>query len=355
MTQTPIEPGTGEMSAGADQVEGFIREQPRVVAATHAAARAALARHALPQRLDLVLVGSGSSFNALSASAPMLAAAAGAAVHLRGPTGFMADLSAGRLRPTMMIALSQSGRSVTTIEAARMAQARGVATLRITAQAESPFAQLAPDPIIMPIGPEPIGPKTKGYTASLAALAATTDWIARRDGVAPQADARILEAGRAAAQALAAAAADVDFVLVVGQGAHFGTALEASLKIAEMSGIPAAGVETEEALHGRLHGLTPRSLAIFIAGSAREQASVDLAARVMRDLNVTTRVVGPALDRDVFGLEAGTGAHDLGPIDAIIPFQWLAWALARHRGLDPAAMRYPGLSARLAIKTGSVA
>jgi glucosamine--fructose-6-phosphate aminotransferase (isomerizing) len=343
------------MSADADQVEGFIREQPRVLATTHTAVRAALARQVLPQRLDLALVGSGSSFNALSAYAPMIAAAAGTAVHVRGPTAFMTELAAGHLRPSLMIALSQSGASVTTIEAAQMAHARGVAVLRITAQAESPFAQLAPDPIIMPIGPEPIGPKTKGYTASLAALAATTDWIARRAGAAPEVDVRVLDSGRVAAQALADAAADVDFVLVVGQGPHFGTALEASLKIAEMSGIPAAGVETEEALHGRLHGLTPRSLAIFIAGSAREQAPANLAARVMRDLDVMARIVGPAPDRDVFGLQSSAGAQDLGPIAAIIPFQWLAWALARRRGLDPAAMRYPGLSGHLAIKTGSAA
>jgi fructoselysine-6-P-deglycase FrlB-like protein len=364
------------MSVGADQVEGFIREQPGAVATTYAAVRAALAQQVLPQRRDLALVGSGSSFNALSACAPMIGAAAGAAVHVRGPTAFMAELAAGRLRPTLVIALSQSGSSVTTIEAARMAHARGVAALRITAQAESPFAQLAPDPIIMPIGPEPIGPKTKGYTASLAALAAAADWMAGREGVAPEVDMRILDTGRVAAQALAGAARDVDFVLVVGQGPHLGTALEASLKIAEMSGIPAAGVETEEALHGRLHGLTPRSLAIFVAGCVREQASVDQAARVMRDLGVMARIVGPAPDRDVFGLQASAGsgemdtgsptrtwstettkarAPELGPVDAIIPFQWLAWSLARNRGLEPAAMRYPGLSQRLAIKTGSAA
>src|SRR5688572_33238095 len=99
------------MSVGADQVEDFIREQPRAVATTYAAVRAALAQQVLPQRRALALVGSGSSFHALSDCAPMIGAAARAAVHVRGPIAFMAEVAAGRLRPTLAIALSHSGMS----------------------------------------------------------------------------------------------------------------------------------------------------------------------------------------------------------------------------------------------------
>jgi fructoselysine-6-P-deglycase FrlB-like protein len=252
------------------------------------------------------------------------------------------------------VVLSQSGASRTTIEAAIKARERGCEVVRITAEPESPFAQLDDAPVLMPIGPEPIGPKTKGFGASLAALAAVADALGGRPENPPSLDANFVGRARAEATDLAQALPDLDFVLVAGAGAHLGTALEASLKISEMSGIPSAGFDMEEALHGRLHGLTERSLAVFIAGTPAEVEDAERAAATMRELGPSTRVLGPelagALFRDGPG---GAGAGALDPIHAIVPFQWLAWALAGSRGLDPAAMRYPGLSTRLAIKTNS--
>jgi glucoselysine-6-phosphate deglycase len=349
----PERGNTGDSSP--DPVAGFIREQPQVIAATYRSIRAALAARALPPGRDIALVGSGSSFNALTAQAPTFASAARSAVHVRGPAAFMAELAAGHLHPSVAIVLSQSGASVTSIEAARLAQESGANVFRITAEGASPFAQLSPDTLVMPIGPEPIGPKTKGYTASLAALTALSDWIAGRSDDPPALRPDFIEHCSLAAVALADTVPDPDFVLVTGQRAHFGTALEASLKLSEMSGIPAAGIETEEALHGRLHGLTSRSLVVFIAGNASEAQAAQGPARTMCDLGVTARIVGPAVERDVFrapDAAIDVAARELDPIAAIVPFQWLAWTLARCRGLDPAHMRYPGLSQRLAIKTG---
>jgi fructoselysine-6-P-deglycase FrlB-like protein len=78
------------------------------------------------------------------------------------------------------------------------------------------------------------------------------------------------------------------------------------------------------------------------------------AAATMRELGPRHAWLGPDLGAALFGDRAqGAGGGALDPIQAIVPFQWLAWALAVTRGLDPAAMRYPGLSTRLAIKTNS--
>ena len=52
----------------------------------------------------------------------------------------------------------------------------------------------------------------------------------------------------------------LDYLVVSGTGRFFGIALEASLKIAEIAGLPTAGFETEELLHGRLHGLSANGL-----------------------------------------------------------------------------------------------
>jgi hypothetical protein len=42
---------------------------------------------------------------------------------------------------------------------------------------------------------------------------------------------------------------------------------------------------------------------------------------------------------------------ELDLLSAIVPFQYLGWHLAREKGIVPEAMRYPGLSQKLKIKT----
>lgn len=335
-----------------DAVAGFIREQPQTVPATYRAVREAVAgRH--PAEGCATLVGSGSSLNALTAMAPAFAAASRRSPRTFGPRAFLTELVAGRIDPGPVIILSQSGASRTTIEAAEQALARGLDVWRVTAEARSPFARLGDGAIVIPIGPEPIGPKTKGYTASLAALSAIADRFAGVEVSTPACEPELVEASRAGAEALAGRAGDVDFVLVAGAGAQVGTAMEASLKISEMSGVPSAGFDLEEALHGRLHGLTARSLAIFVVDADAEGGEADLAARTMRQLGCRTCLLGHWNATGIGFRDAvdGVSSWPLDPIRAIVPFQWLASALARARGRDPAAMRYPGLSARLSIKT----
>jgi glucosamine 6-phosphate synthetase-like amidotransferase/phosphosugar isomerase protein len=42
---------------------------------------------------------------------------------------------------------------------------------------------------------------------------------------------------------------------------------------------------------------------------------------------------------------------ELDLLNAIVPFQLLAWHLAREKGIVPEKMRYAGLSQKLHIKT----
>jgi glucosamine--fructose-6-phosphate aminotransferase (isomerizing) len=56
-----------------------------------------------------------------------------------------------------------------------------------------------------------------------------------------------------------------------------------------MSGVPAAAFETEEAFHGRFHGLSGRSRAIFISASPEEQEMAAAGAGVLSELGVALR------------------------------------------------------------------
>ena len=53
-------------------------------------------------------------------------------------------------------------------------------TIAITADAQSAIVRHAQRTLLLPVGEEPVGPKTKGYAASLAALFAIADWLAGR-------------------------------------------------------------------------------------------------------------------------------------------------------------------------------
>ncbi len=332
-------------------MDGFISAQAQVVPATIAAVRQRLHELALPRASHVVLVGSGTSLNALMVAKPALEAG-GAFVEVLNPGAFLQREP--MLGPeALVVALSQTGTSETTVAAVRRAQDNGRTCFTITAEADSPIGQVATAKIVMPVGPEPVGPKTKGYGGSLAALAELAAALSGQDGedVTEAAVAELIDTATPPAFALAAELDETDGLLFTGEGRHFGTALEASLKLAEMTGVPAAAFPTEEAMHGRLHGLTARSLCVMIAADVAERQLAAHAAGVMALLGVRILILnltGESTPFDWLRLDGLAAPYDA--LAAIIPVQRLAQAMAARRGIPPHLMRFPGLSKKLGIK-----
>jgi glucosamine--fructose-6-phosphate aminotransferase (isomerizing) len=293
------------------------------------------------------LVGCGSSWNALLAALPSFEAAGQGKASLRGPTQFIAALDGGQVLYPNVVVVSQSGRSRTSVAACRAAVAAGLPCTAITMNPDAPIGTTGARLLVLRIGPEPIGPKTKGFTATVAALLALSGSLAECSArnLAP-----LVETARLQANVLAPGLNDADWIMVCGEGAMLGIAQEASLKISEISGVPAAAFSCEEALHGRLHGLTRRSLAIFLAADANAVHNGQAVAAAMRKRAarvVLVNLTATATPDDWWQADC---PPELAPIAAILPFQWLAVALATVRGAVPEAMRYPGLSADLDIK-----
>ena len=324
-----------------DRLAGFIRAQPEAVRAALDAARAFLEAWQAP-KLPVVLVGSGSSMNALLVAEGRFPAAA-----LRGPRDFTDDPQ--RHKGHLVIVLSQSGVSTTSVAALRAARGDGLPALAITAEAASPFAAAARETgaacLVLPIGPESIGPKTKGFaacTAALFALAEAMGGPALPPFGPPDCDlAALIEPSRELAFRMAARLDEVDALLLAGRGRMHGAAQEAALKLAEIAGIPCGAWPLEEVLHGRLHGLTARGRAYVLPGDDddRDTARRAWVAMARRGASVT--------DEEVSATPLPPPWDALG---ILLLYQWLAVALAERRGLPPERMRYPGLSADLAIK-----
>lgn len=328
----------------------FIREQPAALDRCLEAARAFASTWA-PGAFDSVaLVGSGSSFNALQVARPRFVAARRGPVGVNEPEDFIAELADLAAKP-LVIVLSQSGASATSIMAAKAAVAAGFPTLALTAAMHAPLALSGAQVLGMPVGDEPVGPKTKGFLGSVAMLFVLGEALG-----APASEAMtgtilapIVEQAEGAAAALVPSLADVDSIVIAGRRAHFGVALEASLKIAEMSGIPTAAFPTEELLHGRLHGLTPKSIAFVIAEGQAEIVEAQRASEVMALRGCRVLVVDPAGGHWPKGL--AVPAAPWSALGLVLPFQWLAVFLAEARGLEPEAMRHGSLSRELGIKT----
>ncbi len=326
----------------------FIREQPAALDRCIAAARAFALTWSPAAAAGIALVGSGSSFNALQVARPAFAAAGRGPVVVHEPQDFVAELPQAGAR-VLVIVLSQSGASTTSIAAARAAVAAGLPTLAITASPEAPLGRSGAEILMMPVGDEPVGPKTKGFLGSMVLLQLLAQALGAPAATPPTGAMlqTLVEPARDAAEALVPTLADVDQIVIAGRRSNHGLALEASLKIAEMAGIPTAAFPTEELLHGRLHGLTPRSAAFVIAEGSDELAEAQRAAVAMAARGCRLIVAGS-------GHWPAAPALPAAPWQAlgmILPFQWLAVRLAEARGLRPEAMRYGSLSPELAIKT----
>jgi glucoselysine-6-phosphate deglycase len=341
------------------QIGTYIRRQPATLTALPAAIGPELDSFAsLRQKPErIVLLGTGSSMNALLAGAEALEEGTGAPVIAKEPEAFL------RLPPkvsdqrTLVLAASQSGMSITTIEAVRLSVELGFPTLVITGEAGSLITETGAEVIVMPIGPETVGPKTMGYTATVISVLAVAARLADRtidlSGLVAQLE-QTAETGLAAAKDLISRFGVPDYILVAGQATHLGTALEASLKIAEISGVPTAAFDTEEALHGHVYGTTDNSLVISIAQNETEAKVAANLGEALAELGPRTVVLNLSGHPTRFDLDVSWPAapeHQwLAGCWAPMPLQWYGCELAIARGIDPDKMIYPNLGRRLNVR-----
>jgi glucoselysine-6-phosphate deglycase len=345
-------------------IGNYIREQPSTLAELPAKVASTLASFAsLGQRPErIVLLGTGSSMNALLAGAEALEIATGATVIPREPEALLRLPPRPNGQRTLVLAASQSGTSTYSVEAVRQVVAAGFATLVITGDGGSPIAKTGADVLAMPIGGETVGPKTKGYSATVLSVFAVAARLGEREldlaAFAAPLEATV-ETGLAAARALLARFGVPDYILVAGQAQHVGTALEGALKIAEISGVPTAAFDTEEVLHGHCYGTTARSL---VLAYAQTEAQANVAANLGEALTplgprlAICNLSGHPTRFDVAVSWPKAPGYDwLASSWAPIPLQWYACELAMARGVDPDKMIYPNLGSKLNIRMKPVA
>jgi len=252
------------------------------------------------------------------------------------------------LRRTLVVTISQSGRTEEMVDVADWARRCGATTLAVTNTAGSPLAGAVDLPVVTDAGIERAVPATKTFTSGLLAVAGVAEALsgARPFGDALQAipeQAAELLARAAYAEQLATLLAPCASLTVVGRGFSLATAVEIALKVEEACGLPAAGLSSADLQHGPLAAVHEGTavLVTAAAGGPTVAGLTALAVRARQAGAVTLGIGGD--DRLRAACAAAVEGADLpeaiAPIVEVIPGQILTESLARLLGHDPDAPR----------------
>ncbi len=247
---------------------------------------------------------------------------------------------------SLVIALSQSGRTPDVVSYVERARARGALTVAFTNEGDSPLAGAAELLVPVHAGAERAVAATKTYTNEVAALALLAGHAAGRgeevaDGIRAVADAMdaAIPGLDAQTRALAVPFSFVGRMVVIGRGIEYGTAREIALKLKETCRVAADALTATDLAHGPVAALDQLFPVWAIASDDAALPAVEAAVTRAREVGALIVASGSAAAR----LEGA--AHVLAtpaaplpllsPLLSVLPGQLFASALSSAKGLDP--------------------
>src|ERR687888_1000163 len=246
---------------------------------------------------------------------------------------------------SVVLALSQSGRTPDVVEYVQRARARGAFTIALTNASGSELERASDATLPLAAGDERAVAATKTYLNQLAALALLAGGIAGRgtelaDGLRRTAEllSRSLHPLEAAVRPVATSFAYVGRMYAIGRGLEFATAREVALKLTETCRIAAEPLTATDLAHGPVAALDSLFPVWTIASRDESLPAVlDAAARVC-EAGATVVASGNAageIEGAAFALPVPEAPNPiLAPLLSVVPGQLFAAALAHAKGLD---------------------
>jgi len=244
---------------------------------------------------------------------------------------------------SLVVALSQSGETADVVEAMLSARRRGAKLGAIVNVEQSTLDRMVDLRVHLGAGPEQCVLATKSYTAKVAVLLLTAHTLAGsyergRDVVLRAADglrALLGDEWTAGVRAVAETIRDAEHLFVIGRGLSYPTALEAALKIKEVSYVHAEGFAGGELKHGVIALIEPGTPCVVYAPRDETRADVVSGAAELRSRGGYIIGIGPDPD-PVFDVHLATpDVGDAAPLVDALPAQLLGYHLALLRGNDP--------------------
>ncbi len=244
---------------------------------------------------------------------------------------------------TLVIALSQSGETLDVIEAVSDAKRRGARLAAIVNTPNSTLERMVDCRVLIGAGLEQCVLATKSYTAMLATLLLTASavsdrWSEGAKSVAtaaaaienvlnPRSYAAIVEIGRHCAT--------VNHLFAIGRAVHYPSALEAALKIKEVSYIHAEGFAAGELKHGVIALIERGTPCLVFAPDDDTRTDMISSASELRSRGGFMIGIGstsdPVFDEFIPVQDAGIASS----LVEAVPGQLLGYAAACARGHDP--------------------
>ena len=335
-----------------------IMEQPRVLYETYtgllSSSEVREAAELITSRDKVFVTGAGTSFHA-----GLMFSYYAASLARRLVTPFIASEYESYQHladeETVIIAVSQSGETIDTLQALRAFKKQGARVIAVSNVIASTIPRESDAVIYTRAGPEIGVAATKTFLTQVLALTLLAVSIARAEGVidareAGEAVAQLGDAGRVAARSLELSSRHVDRLVqalrdkqslyILGRGPSVPLAYEAALKVKEVSYIHAEAYPAGESKHGPIALVEPGFPVIFLAGDeGRLREKLQGNIMEMKARGAFTTLVGPSSYSGLRGvdmyMDLGEYNELLAPYAVTPPMQLLAYRLAVSLGRDP--------------------
>ena len=253
----------------------------------------------------------------------------------------------------LVVAVSQSGETLDTMEAIREAKRKGAQVFAISNVLEASIPRLADYAFYTHAGPEIGVASTKAFTTQLVAIALLAIHLGRRTGTLTKERAHeliaelvalpnkmrdIVESG-AQIQAIARRYGNATGFLFLGRGSQYPIALEGALKLKEISYIHAEGYAAGEMKHGPIALIDEHlPVVVLVPRSPIYDKTVSNLAEVRARQGKVIAIASRG-DNEIGGhsddvIVVPDTAFELQPILTVLPLQMLSYYVADFKGTD---------------------
>jgi glutamine---fructose-6-phosphate transaminase (isomerizing) len=254
---------------------------------------------------------------------------------------------------TLTLAVSQSGETIDTLEAARHARHQGSRVIAVTNTVGSSLAREADGVLYTHAGPEIGVAATKTFATQMVALHLTALYLAQvRGSMFPDEIAEVVEDMRALPEGVRSAIeldgpirtiaeryATAPDVLFIGRHTGYPAALEGALKLKEISYVHAEGYPAGELKHGPIALIEPGVPVVAVATECHVHAKMLSNIQEVRARGADVIAVATEGDKQIEALAdhvlfVRRTPELLSPVAVVVPLQLLAYHVARLRGCD---------------------
>ncbi|MGV3050198.1 glutamine--fructose-6-phosphate transaminase (isomerizing) [Streptococcus hyovaginalis] len=297
----------------------------------------------------IYILAAGTSYNAGFASKAMLEKLTDTPVELGVASEWGYNMPLLSEKP-MFILLSQSGETADSRQVLVKANEMGIPSLTVTNVPGSTLSREATYTMLLHAGPEIAVASTKAYTAQVAALAFLAKAVGEANGKAEALDFDLVHELSLVAQSIEATLSEKDMIaekvekllsttrnaFYIGRGNDYYVAMEASLKLKEISYIQCEGFAAGELKHGTISLIEDGTPVIGLISSSELVAAHtrgNIQEVAARGAHVLT-VVEEGLEREGDDIVVNKVHPFLATIGMVIPTQLIAYYASLQRGLD---------------------